>query len=103
MHQSVLKHRNEIAALCQQHGVSRLEVFGSAARGLDFDESASDVDLIASFDAGHKRGTLADFLAFSLALESLLGRKVDLIEDVPVRNTRLKRSIDASRELVYAA
>jgi hypothetical protein len=37
------EHRVEIAGLCRKHGVKRLELFGSAARG-DFDPGRSDVD-----------------------------------------------------------
>ena len=37
------KHRDQIAALCRQYGVRRLELFGSAARG-DFNANSSDVD-----------------------------------------------------------
>lgn len=42
-------HRQELADLCRKYRVRRLEVFGSAARG-DFDEEASDVDLLIEFD-----------------------------------------------------
>ena len=41
--------RADLAALCRQYRVVRLEVFGSAARGTDFDPARSDVDLLVSF------------------------------------------------------
>ncbi len=37
MHAALADKREELAALCRRHGVARLEVFGSAARGEDFD------------------------------------------------------------------
>lgn len=43
---ALAERRAEIAALCRQYQVGRLEVFGSAARGGDFDPSRSDVDLL---------------------------------------------------------
>lgn len=42
--------RDRIAALCERHGVCRLDVFGSAACGVDFDPARSDVDLLVEFD-----------------------------------------------------
>jgi uncharacterized protein len=40
----IAERRADIAALCRQHGVRRLAVFGSAARGTDFDQARSDLD-----------------------------------------------------------
>jgi uncharacterized protein len=40
--------RSAIAELCRRFHVRRLDVFGSAARGTDFDPSRSDVDLLVS-------------------------------------------------------
>ena len=41
--------RAAIAELCRRFHVRRLDVFGSAARGTDFDPSRSDVDLLVSY------------------------------------------------------
>ena len=49
MHAEILRHRETLAALCRRHGVARLDVFGSAARGVDFDPARSDVDLLVEF------------------------------------------------------
>ena len=75
MHKSVAKHTNEITALCKRFGVLRLEVFGLAARGMDFDEKRSDVDLIAQFDKKNMKFTLSDFFNFAEELEKILDRK----------------------------
>ena len=42
--------RDALAAICRRYGVSRLEVFGSAARGLDFDPKRSDFDFLVEFE-----------------------------------------------------
>ena len=47
----IAEHRAEIAALCRRFGVRRLAVFGSAARGADFDPARSDVDFLVEFAA----------------------------------------------------
>ena len=37
MHAEIADRKGRIAGICRRHRVSRLEVFGSAARGTDFD------------------------------------------------------------------
>ena len=103
MHPSIAKHSDEIVALCKKHGLLRLEVFGSAAREVDFDEAKSDLDLIARFDYENHKQTFVNFFDFVDDVEKIVGRRVDLSEDVPIKNPYLKRSIDQCRELVYEA
>jgi predicted nucleotidyltransferase len=63
MHAEILRHRDMLAALCRRHGVARLDVFGSAARGADFDPERSDVDLLVEFAPTTPR-SFASLLAF---------------------------------------
>ena len=42
------EHLEEIAALCREFGVARLEVFGTAATGA-FDPERSDVDFLVEY------------------------------------------------------
>lgn len=37
MRAAISDKREELAEICRRYGVARLEVFGSAARGTDFD------------------------------------------------------------------
>ena len=46
MHSAIADKKKELAELCRRHGVVRLEVFGSAARGADFDPESSDADFL---------------------------------------------------------
>lgn len=98
----LIEHRDAIAALCRAYAVERLEVFGSAADGR-FDPERSDFDFIASFSpeamASPRIGR--HFLDFVVALETLLGRHVDLLTNQPVRNRFLREAIDASRHTIY--
>jgi hypothetical protein len=48
MHPSIAQHSVGISAICQRYGIQRLEVFGSAARGNDFNPSSSDADFWSS-------------------------------------------------------
>ena len=95
-------HRQALADLCRKHRVRRLDVFGSATR-VDFDEEASDVDLLVEFDDMPHADRADAYLGFLTAVEALLGRPIDLVEVSAVRNPYLLRGIEESRELVYAA
>ena len=99
----IATHRAAVAALCARFHVRRLDVFGSAARGTDFDPARSDIDLLVEFDPGQATPTFADVLALQDALESLFGRKVDLAMAGAIRNPYLRASIEASREPLHGA
>jgi len=95
-------HRPKLVELCRKYGVRRLDVFGSAARG-DFNEHSSDVDLLVEFDDMPHADRADAYLGFLMAVEALLRRRIDLVELGAVRNPYLRRGIEESRELVYAA
>jgi uncharacterized protein len=68
-----------LAALCRRYGAVRLEVFGSAARGVGFDPKRSDADFLVTFTPA-ARNDLAAFADLKEGLEKLLGRPVGLVE-----------------------
>lgn len=103
MHPSLLHQLSAIGDLCKAFGVSRLEVFGSAARSQDFDPGRSDADFLVEFKSGDRLSPLTQFFGLSESLEQLLGRPVDLIEVGAVKNPYLRAGINRARELVYAA
>lgn len=81
----------------------RLEVFGSAARGGDFNPAHSDADFLVTF-APAARNDLGAFTDFKDELEALLGRPVDLVERAAVeasRNYIRRRRILAEAKAVY--
>ncbi|MGO8799861.1 MAG: nucleotidyltransferase family protein [Roseiarcus sp.] len=103
MHGLIEGRRAEIAALCRRFGVERLELFGSAARGADFDPARSDADFLVTFSS-RTRNDLSAFADFKAGLEALLGRPVDLVEREAVeasRNYIKRRRILADAEAVY--
>ena len=102
MHADIARRRDELTTLCRRFGVRRLEVFGSAARGADFDPKTSDVDFLVEFDRDGGHGPLEQFFGFARALETVLGRPVDLVERGAVANPFVLAGIDEARELVYA-
>lgn len=102
MHPVLSQKRADIVSLCRRHPVRRLEVFGSAARGDDFDPDHSDADFLVEFTPDAKRG-LEAYFALKADLERLLGRPVDLVEPAVLRNPYVLEGVNSSRELVYAA
>ena len=106
MHPEIADRRPALAELCRQFGVTRLEVFGSAARGDDFNQAESDADFLVTFAPGDVAGAMERFFDFQTALEGLLGRPVDLVERpalVASRNYLRRRAILAEAEPVYGA
>ena len=95
--------RAAIAELCRHFHVRRLDVFGSAARGNDFDPSRSDVDLLASYEPDAPPPSLTAYCDLQEGLAALLGYPVDLVMSGAVRNPYIRADIERSRELVYAA
>lgn len=64
-----------LASFCQERGIKRLAVFGSALRS-DFGHD-SDIDLLVEFETGQTPGLLG-IAGMELDLGRMLGRKVDL-------------------------
>lgn len=95
-------HRADIARLCERFGVRRLELFGSAATGA-FDPASSDVDFLVDFDTGKRIGALEQYFGLKEALEAMLGRPVDLVEEGASSNRYFLESVNESRRLLYAA
>jgi len=103
MQPDIDEKRDALAATCRRYGVARLEVFGSAARGTDFDRSRSDADFLVTFKPA-ARNDLAAFADLKEALERLLGRPVDLVEREVVEGSRnfiRRRAILKEAETLY--
>jgi uncharacterized protein len=103
MQSDIDSKRDALAALCRRFGVTRLEVFGSAARGAGFDPKRSDADFLVTF-APATRNDLTAFADLKDALEGLLGRPVDLVERQAVEESRnfiRRRAILNEAETVY--
>jgi predicted nucleotidyltransferase len=89
-----------LRALCRRHGVKRLGIFGSAARG----EAArsSDVDLLVEFEKD-AQASLFDMARLQDELSRLFGRKVDLATSAILENPYRRREILKDLREIYAA
>ena len=103
MHRLIQDKRSEIAELCRRYHVLYLEVFGSAARGDDFDPAKSDADFLVEFAAAPDLKPLEIYFGFRSQLSELLGCPVDLVSPSALRNPYVRADIDRAREVVYAA
>ena len=102
MHPLIEPYKTAVAEICRRHKVARLDVFGSAARGDDFDPDRSDVDLLVEFEPSSPSPSLAEYFALRQQLAALLRRPVDLVMDGAVRNPFVRAEIERSREPLYA-
>jgi predicted nucleotidyltransferase len=94
--------RAQLAQLCREHHVRRLEVFGSAARA-DFDPMSSDLDFLVEFEQIAPVEYAQAYFSLKEALEALFKRPVDLITPASLINPYFSASLAASSERVYAA
>lgn len=91
---------NEVAELCREAGVKRLEVFGSATTG-KFDPETSDLDFIVEFLPGVRKPWAGHYFDLRDELAQLYGRSVDLVMAGAIRNPYLRETVDASRTVLY--
>ncbi len=103
MHATIEQHRDRIADICRRFAVRQLEVFGSAARGTDFDPETSDADFLVEFASQSGMRPLDQYFGLAEALEQALGRPVDLVEPGAIQNPYVRASIDRAREVVYVS
>lgn len=99
MNQIITDNLPAIRAICEQFGVARLELFGSAARD-DFDPETSDIDLIVEF-LNYEAGISDRFFGLIDALQELLGRPVDLGSVRTLKNPYFLDEIDSDRTTLY--
>lgn len=94
-----VQYTPSIIALCKMYKVKRLFAFGSVLTNR-FTEK-SDIDLIVDFDKEEVEDYFSNFFDLKYALEKLLGREVDLLEEQAIRNPYLKKDIDMTKQLIY--
>lgn len=90
----------KIIDLCKKHKVHKLFVFGSILTNR-FNEK-SDVDLVVDFNKSEVTDYFDNYFDFKYSLEDLLGRKIDLLEEQTIKNPYLKKSVDATKILIFS-
>ena len=91
----------DIAKLCAELGVVRLDVFGSAAADEPV-EPPHDYDFLVELSPDGQVSRARRWIALAQELEARLGKPVDLVSPSMVRNPYFVRAIEESRMPVYA-
>lgn len=97
---TVMEKQPEIAALCRQNQVARLELFGSATQ-VTFNPATSDFDFLVEFATDIPEGAADRFFGLKQGLSDMLGRTVDLVELAAVKNPYFIEAIGSNRLVIY--
>jgi predicted nucleotidyltransferase len=89
--------RARLASMCREHGISRLRVFGSAARGEDRPDS--DIDLIVDYIG---RKGYFELVELEEELAKFFGREVDLVTERGL-SPHMKEAVLASVTVLFDA
>jgi predicted nucleotidyltransferase len=93
------KYLKDIELLCSRYKVSRLYAFGSILTG-NFNKS-SDVDFIVDFQPLDVLQYADNYYDLKFALENVLHRQVDLLEEKMIKNPYFQQVVNSKRQLVY--
>ncbi|OFY75579.1 MAG: nucleotidyltransferase [Bacteroidetes bacterium RIFOXYA12_FULL_35_11] len=94
------KFTSEINKLCIKHNVTSLYVFGSVLT--DRFNKKSDIDFIVDIESNDPFDYADSYFNLKFALQELLMRPIDLLENKAIKNPYIRKNIDNSKSLVYA-
>lgn len=92
-------NKQNIIDICQKHKVKTLAVFGSVLTDRFCDDS--DIDFVVDFTDVDERDYADNYLEMLEALQNLLGREIDLLENKAIRNSILLQTINDSKQVIY--
>ena len=99
----LLKNRdNDFIALCKNHRVKQIYVFGSSVTE-NFDSSESNIKLLVEIDEPDPEERSEKILSLWDKLEAFFKRKVVLLTNPNIRNPYLRQSVNESKVLIYDA
>lgn len=85
--------------LCLDYHVDKMYLFGSALNSSFTDQS--DIDFLVHFKQMDLSSYFQHNMELKANLESLFGRKVDLLEEQTLKHPILIKSINESKELIF--
>jgi len=101
MNRLISNNIDTIKGLCKKYEVKSMYLFGSSSRGKFKD--TSDIDILITFhDIPIDRYT-DNYFNLHYALEALFNRSIDLITERSLSNPYLIKSIEETKQLLYAA
>lgn len=100
LNKSLQGRTEEFITLCNTHDVKELYAFGSSVTN-DFKEDSSDIDLLIELNTTDPILRGENLMDLWEKLETFFHRKVDLLTSSSIKNPVLKKSIDATKILIY--
>jgi len=97
----ILSKKQALAELCENYDIKTMHVFGSATTA-NFNE-LSDIDILISFKDIPFNKYTDNYFELHESLEKMFGRKVDLLTERSLSNPYFIKSVEASKQLLYAA
>jgi uncharacterized protein len=94
-------NKQTLHRLCEKYDIKTMYVFGSATTA-DFNES-SDIDILISFKEIPFDKYTDNYFELHEKLEELFQRKVDLLTERSLSNPYFIRSVEKTKQLLYAA
>lgn len=95
------KDKAELQDLCLKYDIKTMHAFGSATTSA-FSES-SDIDLLISFQDISVEQYTDNYFDLHEELEHLFGRKIDLVTERSLSNPYFIKSVEETKQLLYAA
>jgi len=90
-----------LQSLCKKYDIKIMYLFGSACT--DKFNNNSDIDILISFKEISIEKYTDNYFELHYELEKLFRRKIDLVTENSINNPYLIESIEATKELLYAA
>ncbi len=100
LQEEISKHESDFKSLCQKHNVKFLYGFGSSVTD-SFDNKSIDIDLLVEIDEADPIERGDKLISLWDNFESFFKRKADMLTESSIQNPYLKRSIDATKILIY--
>ena len=101
MNKILIDKINEIKSLCETYKVRTMYAFGSVCTD-KFNEN-SDIDFLISFENLSFDQYTANYFDLHYKLQDLFNRRIDLLTETSISNPFFIKSVDQSKQLIYAA
>ncbi len=92
---------DDLKKLCQDYDVKTMYVFGSVCT--DKFNDKSDIDILISFKDISIEKYTDNYFELHYKLEELFNRKIDLLTENSLSNPYFIKSIEETKQLLYAA
>ena len=96
----VAQYLPEIRVLCEQYGLERMRIIGSATNEKKFSPETSDVDFLVKFSNEHEN-LKERFLALGEALKKTCHRPVEVVFESALQNDVFRKIVEKSNVLIY--